>query len=130
MGIKISLNKGQDRIEVKEGVLKKGLGLEGDAYAKPGEREVCLMCLSTKDKLKDYQDGLCVKRFVESILIDLNPDDIKVGDILQLGEAEVLITQKGKRCFPECSIIQERTCPLISEPLFARVIKGGKISVK
>ena len=130
LSIKLSIEKGKDRVEVKEGVLLKDYGLEGDAYSSPGEREVCLMSIKTKKKLSQYSDGLCVARFVETILIDLDSQIISVGSVLKLGEADVLITKKGKRCFPECKIIQEkRTCPLVTEPMFGKVINSGMIKV-
>lgn len=128
ISIRKSLEKGKDRIDVDEGQLIENYGLEGDAYSKPGDREVCLMSVETKEKLKDYQDGLCVKRFVETLLIDLSPTEIAVGDCLLVGDAEIIITKKGKRCFPECTFVQNnRSCPLVSEPLFGKVIKSGKI---
>lgn len=128
LSIKISIEKGKDRIEVKEGVLLQNYGLKGDAYGGPGNREVCLMSKKTKDKLKDYKDGLCVARFVETILIDSDPSDILIGSVLRLGEAEIIITKKGKRCFPECMLIkQKKACPLVTEPMFGKVIKSGII---
>ncbi len=64
------------------------------------------------------------------ILIDLDPNDISVGDVLHFGEAEVMITRKGKRCFPECALIKsKRTCSLMTDLLFGKVIKGGLIKV-
>ena len=128
ISIKKSIEKGKDRIEVNEGQLTLNLGLEGDAYSKPGDREVCLMSVETKEKLKDYQDGLCVKRFVETLLIDLSEAEISVGDHLLIGDAEIIITKKGKRCFPECIFVQnKKSCPLVLEPLFGKVIKSGAI---
>jgi len=127
LSIKLSIDKG-NRIEVKEGVLLENHGLEGDAYAKPGDREVCLMSKKTTDRLSNYGEGLCIERFIETILIDLDSDLISVGDVLMLGEAEVLITKKGKRCFPECTLIKQK-CPLMTEALFGKVIKSGKITV-
>ncbi|MBI9013692.1 MAG: hypothetical protein JEZ08_15770 [Clostridiales bacterium] len=122
------MEKGKSRIEVDEGRLISNLGLEGDAYSKPGDREVCLMSIETKKKLADYQDGLCVKRFVETLLIDLSPAEISVGDHLLIGDAEIKITKKGKRCFPECTFVQNKiSCPLVSEPLFGKVVKSGEI---
>lgn len=131
LGIKLSVEKGKDRVEVKEGVLLKDYGLEGDAYSGSGSREVCLMSVMTKKTLSQYSEGLCMARFVPSILIDLDPQTVSVGSVLKLGEAEVLITNKGKRCFPECKIIhQKRTCPLVTESMFGKVIKSGMIKVK
>lgn len=130
LSIKISLEKGQDRRTVQKGFLKVNHGLEGDAYAKPGDREVCLMSVKTLEKLSGFQDGLCVKRFVETICIDCEPEDIQVGDLLSLGDAQVAITKKGKRCFPECSLLKNKTkCPLMTEPMFGKVIKSGDIKV-
>jgi len=131
LSIKVSLEKGKDRIKVKEGVLIKDFGLRGDAYAKPGDREVCMMSIHTTSKLPLYKEGLCVKRFVESLLIDLKPDQIKVGDVIEIGQSKILVTKKGKRCFPECEFIKnKKTCPLVTEPIFGKVIEGGKIEVE
>lgn len=130
LSIKVSIEKGKDRIEVKEGVLIKDFGLRGDAYAKPGDREVCMMSIHTTSKLPSYKEGLCVKRFVETLLIDIDSNQINVGDLIEIGESQIQITKKGKRCFPECNLVkQKKSCPLMTEPMFGKVIKGGHIEV-
>ena len=127
LSIKVSTSKGE-RIEVNEGVLLENFGLKGDMYAKPGDREVCILSVKTKERLNDK--GLCTKRFIETILIDLDPSKLSVGDKIRLGNAIVEIRQMGKRCFPECLLIRKNdTCPLMTEAIFAKVIKSGTISV-
>lgn len=126
--IKISYEKKTDRQLISHGNLIEGYGLEGDAYSNPGDRETCLMSKETIDKLDFYKNGLCVKRFVETLCIDTNSNLISVGDILDFGDAQIEVTKKGKRCFPECELIKNNMrCPLVSEPMFGKVIKGGKI---
>lgn len=118
-------------MNIDSGFLYVGCGLEGDAYSKPGDREVCIMSKTTIDKLNSYGDGLCVKRFIETLLIDLDSELIMVGDVLELGDSKIEITKKGKRCFPECKLIKDnKKCPLVSEPMFGKVIQSGKIEVK
>lgn len=130
LSIKLSQKKGKERVSVEEGQLKSGHGLIGDSYAKPGDREVCLMSIETRNKLINYQDGLCIQRFVETLLIDLSPDVMAVGDQLIICDVIIEVTRKGKRCFPECQLIKNgQTCPLVHEPLFGKVIKGGTIRV-
>ncbi len=130
LSIKLSLEKGKDRCSILSGELETGLGLRGDAYSKPGDREICLMAKSTVDQLKNYSDGLCVKRFVATLLIDLDPNLVEVGDILVFDQTEIQVTFKGKKCFKDCKLVKNRSyCPLKTEPLFARVLLGGKIKI-
>ncbi len=131
LSIKMCKEKGSERVTNDSGELIVGYGLKGDAYSKPGDREVCIMSKSTIDKLSLCREGLCVKRFVETLCIDLDAKVLDINDILVLSDAEVIITQKGKKCFSECILLQKKKyCPLKTEPIFGRVIKGGNISVK
>lgn len=130
LAIKISHGKGKEREYIQEGTLKENWGLEEDAYSKPGDREVCLITQSSSKSKQNYQDGLCVKRFSETILIDTDPKDISVGDLLDFDGVRVEITTLGKKCYPECAVIQnKKTCPLATELMFGKVVQGGKIKV-
>lgn len=131
LSIKLSFEKGKDRVQVSQATLKENFGIENDAYAKPGDREVCLMTLKTQEDLKEFTQGLCVKRFSESLLIDCDPEEIKIGDRIDFGGPQVEVTKLGKKCYLECMLIQKGIkCPLSQYLMFAKVIKGGEISVK
>lgn len=130
LSIKISKEKKKKRVVISEGYLLKGFGLKDDAYSKPGDREVCLMSKNTVNKLDS--NGLCIKRFEETILIDIDSENIDVGDILDFGESKIEVTQKGKRCFKECVLLKEKNnnCPLKTEPMFGKVLVSGRIQKK
>lgn len=130
LSIKISYEKGKDRQKVNHSKLIENFGLEGDAYAKPGDREVCLMTNQTLKSLENYSDGMCVKRFSESILIDYDPNLIKVGHIIDFNGVQIKVTKLGKKCYPECLLIQrQETCPLSQHIMFGKVVVGGDIFV-
>lgn len=132
VSIKICEVKGQGRREISEGMFQIDHGLLGDIYSQPGDRQVNIMCQSTRDFVNNFHiHGHCFDNFVETLLIDgVDLFDYGVGTRVKIGQAIMEISKHGKRCWPECEIIkQKEVCRLKSEPIFARVIKSGLVKV-
>ena len=122
--------KGSLGLEMTEGRLIEGLGLEGDFHAKGGERQISLLVAGEPGPVTEQKEkGLCHSRFKENInIIGLAPDLIRPGLRLEAGDAVLEITAETKHCHEECELFEAgKSCSLAGLNLFARVLKSGVI---
>jgi MOSC domain-containing protein YiiM len=130
--ISISQNQGTRKTNVPGARLMEGLGLEGDAHAGPGLRQVSLMGLASIRKMVDLGLSVGPGDFAENITTEgIDLLSVGVGSRLRLGqEAMIEITQIGKVCHQPCAIYyQAGTCIFPTEGIFGGVIRGGEIKV-
>ncbi|MCK5759671.1 MAG: hypothetical protein KAH33_00155 [Candidatus Delongbacteria bacterium] len=136
--INIAEKKKGDKLQATSGELLKDIGLKGDAYNKPGDRQISITSI---EKIKE-QD-LC-PRVQESNNIELKPGDfsetltvegidladISVGNTFKIGDnAKIEITKIGMTCYKFCPIGKEKNeCPLPKYFLFAKVLIGGTVT--
>ena len=132
--IKIYPAKGEKGKEPAEARLIENLGVEGDCYAKGGDRQVTLMFADDEDKTTEK--GLCTARFKENITIKkcnapFSSPFFSPGTRLTIGgEAILEISAETKHCHEECPIFRAgNRCSLAGKNLFARVLKSGLIHV-
>lgn len=104
-----------------------GGGIEGDFHANDGERAISMMGVETKRKMEREQlVGLCTSKFSTNLTTEgVELQSLSVGDIVQIGEAEIKITQVGKECFAQCQMTDRSKCPLKAECAFGVTITGG-----
>lgn len=117
---------------IEEGFFEEDKGLVGDAHFNGGNRQVSIFtAYGRKALLLSYRDGLCTKKFYENIRVkDLNLEKLEIGSIIQVGDSLHEVTEIGKRCFPNCKIVEKGdTCPLASQAIFTRIIRGGSVSI-
>jgi MOSC domain-containing protein YiiM len=133
--------KGEAGKELAEARLVKDLGVEGDCYAKGGERQITLMFADNGDESNTKEKGLCSARFKENILIKFPEDGkrrpakaedwppfLSPGTRLAMGEAVLEMSGETKHCHEECPLFQAgKRCFLAGQNLFARVAKNGVI---
>lgn len=125
-----SKEKGVPKLPVRRVKLIKEHGVEGDAHAGPGLRQVSL--LASEDIEAMVEKGARVKHgdFAENITtrgIDLAA--LPVGAGLKIGDAILEITQIGKTCHKGCAIKQKvGECIMPKRGIFARVVEGGVIT--
>jgi len=115
---------------VPEGLLLKDWGLEGDAHAGTGHRQVSLLGKESIPKIERLSvEGLCTGRFNENITTEgICLYEFPVGTRFSIGLCELEITQVGKECFRQCPIYNNAgDCSLSGEVVFARVNEGGLI---
>lgn len=127
--------KGEAGKELTEARLVENSGIEGDCYAKGGERQITLMFADNGDESSTKEKGLCSARFKENILIKF-PENGKrcqspflgSGARLAVGEAILEISGETKNCHEECPLFQAgKRCSLAGQNLFAKVVKSGII---
>lgn len=126
--------KKKDNIKkIERGFLKENHGLVGDVNAKGGYRQISIIGKKDREYLeKENIRGLCTKRFYENITIeDLNVEKLATGQKIIIGETVHKITSIGKRCFPECNLLNSNIpCPLSRGVVLTKVIKGGIIKIR
>ena len=129
----ISLKKGTVKREQPSVTLVEEWGIEDDAHAGKWHRQISLLAGESIDNVKEILPTLKNGAFAENIItrgIDLLK--VPVGQQLGFGQGVVLeITQIGKECHNDGCVIKKATgdCIMPREGLFAKVIKGGTISV-
>ena len=130
VSIALSRKKGTPKKPVEEAMLMAEHGLENDAHAGPGHRQVSF--LASESIARTRAQGLEVSYgdFAENIATaGLDWLRIPVGTLVNLGESALVeITQIGKECHNRCAIYYlAGDCIMPREGVFGRVIRGGKI---
>ncbi len=128
--VNISRKKSVRKKRVAEARLIEDFGLEGDAHAGPGIKQVSLLALESIEKMRRLGVEVGPGDFAENLTTSgLKLTALPVGTILEVGEEIILeVTQLGKTCHTKCAIFRQvGHCVMPEEGIFARVIKGGKI---
>lgn len=132
VSINISSEKGEKKHNVKNGHLLANLGLQGDAHAEPGMRQISLLANESIEKVRSRGVEVKAGDFAENLTVEgLDFDLLKVGTKLRVGkEAWLEITQLGKICHHPCRIFYALgDCIMPREGVFAAVIVGGVVNV-
>ena len=132
VAVSVSEEKGTRKHNVKEAELSVEYGIEGDAHAGEGHRQVSLLAMESIEKMRSQ--GLEVKPgdFAENLTTQgLDLVTLPIGTRLTLGrERQVLVevTQIGKECHNRCAIYYlAGDCVMPREGIFVRVLRGGKV---
>lgn len=135
--INVSKHKGMSKTPVESGCLREDLGLEGDAHAQKGIREISLLAIESVNKqnncpkVKNNGEPLKPGDFAENITtqgIDLT--NLEIGDRFKIGKSSVIeISKIGKECHKHCAVYYKTgDCIMPREGVFAKVIKSGIIN--
>ena len=130
--IKIFHTKGQPGEIVQKAQCTADCGLEGDRFAKGGDKQltmiddVCEGWLSAQET-----EGLCFKRYKANITTEnCDLSTFKVGQKLKIGTAVLEISPQNKECFAECVRVQNKMeCLLRTHAKYLKVAQSGIISV-
>ncbi len=127
----LSEEKGTSKTNVGTIKLIEELGVEGDAHAAPGKRQVSLIGMETIGRMKELGYEVAPGDFGENITTEgVILHEIPVGSLLKIGDVEMEVTQIGKECHKGCAIREKiGDCPMPREGIFAAVKKGGEVSV-
>jgi MOSC domain-containing protein YiiM len=111
--------------------LKQDHGIVGDAHAGPWHRQVSFLADEDVDTMRGKGVRIGFGDFAENVTtrgVDLAA--LPVGTRLKLGEAELEVTQIGKECHAHCAIYRAvGDCVMPRRGIFARVLKGGEVSL-
>jgi MOSC domain-containing protein YiiM len=128
VAVSISDRKGEVKHNVPQGRLLVDHGLEGDAHAEGGHRQLSLLALESIDKMRAGGAQVNPGDFAENLTtLGLEVCSLPVGTRLKVGtEIELEITQIGKACHKGCAIRElVGDCVMPREGVFARVLKEG-----
>ena len=135
--INVSKAKGVPKSRAEKAILLKDLGIEGDAHAAPGIRQVSLLDIeSIRVQMADSRaKGATVEIrpgvYAENITTEgLDLAALKIGDRLKAGSKAVLrISKIGKECHSHCAIYhQVGDCIMPRKGIFAEVLESGEIT--
>jgi molybdopterin adenylyltransferase len=129
VAISISAQKGTPKTNVPAARLIEDCGIEHDAHAGPGPRQVSLLAIESIDKIRAKGLDVGPGAFAENITTEFVPlPGLQVGDRVRIGQAELVITQIGKECHDRCTIFETvGDCVMPREGVFGRVVTGGDI---
>ncbi|MFH1504179.1 MAG: MOSC domain-containing protein [Candidatus Omnitrophota bacterium] len=150
--INISKAKGVPKTPIKSVRLIENLGLEADAHAQEGIKQVSLLAVESITKqnscpkvtlLRNKQTGSSSRKrgsiksvlkpgdFAENITTEgIELVSLKVGSKITIGSEVVMQVSKiGKDCHKYCAIYYKTgDCIMPREGIFAQVLKGGIIN--
>jgi MOSC domain-containing protein YiiM len=130
--VSVSDRKGVVKHNVPQARLKVDHGLEGDAHAEGGHRQVSLLALESIQKMVALGAKVGPGDFAENLTVaGLAVMNLPVGTRLRVGgEAMLKVTQIGKTCHKGCAIREQvGDCVMPREGIFARVITEGLVQV-
>lgn len=123
--------KGMIKHDIKEGVLIKDIGLEGDAHAGFMHRQVSLISMEDIRTMMAKLPDLIPGSFAENLTTEgFDLSRLKIGDRLRVGETLLEVSQIGKECHSHCEVFKKTgECIMPKKGIFTRVIEGGKVKV-
>lgn len=132
--VNVSEKKGTSKHPVPYAVCRINHGIEGDAHAGPGIRQISLLGAESIENFKrDKKDavGLCEGKFAENITTrGICLYKLPVGTLLRIGSAVLRVSQIGKKCHADegCEIARKYgICAMPREGIFCTVEKEGVI---
>ena len=130
VSLNISEAKGEKKTPVDSMRLVADSGIEGDAHAGPGHRQVSLLAAEDIDAMRRRIDWVSPGDFAENITTrGVELPALPVGSQLRIGDALLEISQIGKECHHGCAIMQQTgDCVMPRRGVFARVLEGGEIT--
>lgn len=127
-----SEKKGTVKTEIKEGLLIKDFGLEGDAHAGKWHRQISLLGVESITKMQGKGFEINFGDFAENLTIEgIVLHQLPLGTKIKAGEDVLLeVTQIGKECHHGCEIRKKiGDCVMPREGIFTRVLKTGTVKV-
>jgi MOSC domain-containing protein YiiM len=112
---------------IGSGYLREGWGLEGDAHAGPGERQVSILPLEAMPLIPPHiRQTIAADDYTENITIEGIPlNELTIGRHLKIGAAEVEIRHIGKETPKDTG----KPYIVSREGRFGTVVKSGAIAV-
>jgi molybdenum cofactor synthesis domain-containing protein len=130
--INISTEKGTKKKSIDKAFLKNNFGIDGDAHAGNWHRQVSFLGYESIEKMHQM-GGLDVDSgdFAENITTEgIDLVSMGVGERLNVGGVEFIISQIGKKCHKHCEIYYSAgDCVMPREGIFGVVRGEGEIKV-
>ncbi|OWZ83620.1 MOSC domain-containing protein [Natranaerobius trueperi] len=132
MAVCVSETTGQKKQNVGKGLLIENYGLKNDAHAGGWHRQVSLLSEESIEKMQNQGLDVSAGDFAENLTTkNIKLYELPIGTRIYIGEdVKLEVTQIGKQCHDRCAIYhQAGDCVMPKEGIFARVLKGGKVSL-
>jgi len=141
VSLNVSRKTGTRKIPAESAVLVEGSGIEGDAHA--GVLEKRQVSFLAAEEIEGASAQLAGKCALAGGLERLAPGDfaenvttrgvalhlLPLGTEIRIGEALLEVSQIGKECHAACEIRRlVGDCVMPRKGIFARVVRGGRIS--
>jgi MOSC domain-containing protein YiiM len=132
VALSVSGKKGMKKTNVARARLLKGKGLERDAHAEGGLRQVSLLMDESIRRMQDRGVSVGYGDFAENIVtsgIDLG--SVTLNDRITIGDTvELRVTKIGKECPAPCAIYRQvGYCIMPEEGIFCSVEQPGMVDV-
>ena len=127
----ISERKGTRKSQVPIAVLRENHGMENDAHAGDGPRQVSLLQMEKIEAFRKRGALVFYGDFGENLVVSgIDLVSLPVGSRLAIGDILLEITQLGKECHTRCAIYHSMgECIMPTQGVFAKVLRGGELSV-
>lgn len=122
--------KKEKKIVIKEGLILKDWGLEGDAHAGKHHKQISLLSLNSISKMRDDGANINYGDLYENLDVGgIILHDLPIGTKLKIGKNILLeMTQIGKNEEYLLKIDGKTVSSIMTkEGIFTRVLKGGKV---
>jgi len=122
--------KKEKKMVVKEGLILKDWGLEGDAHAGKYHKQISLLSLDSINKMRDQGANINYGDLYENLdVAGIVLHELPIGTKLKIGENILLeMTQIGKNERYLLEIDGKAVSSIMTkEGIFTRVLKGGKV---
>ena len=122
--------KKEKKTPIKEGLIIKDWGLEGDAHAGKYHKQISLLGLDSMNKMLDQGVAINFGELYENLDVEgIILYQLPLGTKLKIGKDILLeITQIGKKESYFLEIDGKKISSIMTkEGVFARVLKGGKV---
>jgi MOSC domain-containing protein YiiM len=132
LAVNISQKKGEKKQNIPCGLFLEDIGLDGDAHAESGIRQVSLLAKESIEKIRAKGLDVQYGDFAENLTTEgIDLPSLPTGARLKVGSNVLLeVTQIGKVCHTRCNIFYTvGDCVMPREGIFAKVLIGGEITV-
>jgi len=132
LAVNISQKKGEKKQNIPCGLFMENVGLDGDAHAESGIRQVSLLAKESIEKIRAKGLDVQYGDFAENLTTEgIDLPSLPIGTRLKVGQDVLLeVTQIGKVCHNRCNIFYTvGDCVMPREGIFAKVIVGGEVQV-
>lgn len=129
IAVNSSEHKGVCKQSLAVGHFSVDVGLQGDAHAGPGHRQVSLLAVESIARMHSAEVQLVPGIFAENLTTEgIVLHALPLGTQLEIGSVILKVTQIGKECHQGCAIREQvGDCVMPREGIFASVVQGGTI---
>jgi len=126
-----SETKGVHKRDVKSARFIEDFGIEDDAHGGKWHRQVSLLSADKIDEFRAKGAQVIDGDFGENLIVEgIDFKALPIGTKFACNDVILELSQIGKECHTKCSIYYSMgDCIMPREGVFAKVIKGGTISV-